>query len=107
MNGPSNNDRETLGNRLKRQTFLVEIFGAVVGGGLVVEYWKEIVDCFVNRHLPSQQLSGGLLVVIGVWGEVMFSRLLSATSEKIQTRADSDASIANAQAALESLPKRL
>jgi hypothetical protein len=50
--GPNSSDREALGRRLKRRHGIAKIFGWAVGGGLPIEFWGEIVDCFVNWHLP-------------------------------------------------------
>ena len=99
MRGPSKNDRRALGQRLKRRQFWADSFAWLVGIGLLVEYWNEIVDCFVNRHPPSLPLIGGLLVTLGVLGEVLFGHLVLITSDKIQARADSDVAQANKIAA--------
>jgi hypothetical protein len=99
MSGPSKSDRETLGKRLKSRQFWAEIFGWLVGVGLLVEYWDEIIDCVIKRHWPSRPLAGGLLVTAGVLGEVLLSRLALIISDELQERADSDVSMANARAA--------
>ncbi len=90
MSGPSSSDRETLGKRVHFRQTLAEIFGWLVGVGLLVEYWDEIVDCVIHRHLPSQPLFGGILVTAGVFLEVLFSRLALNSSDELQRRADSD-----------------
>jgi hypothetical protein len=99
MSRPHNIDRKTLGDRLGRREFWGEVFGWMVGGGLLIEYWREIRDCFVKGQLPSWPLIGGLLVTLGVFGEVWFSRLAQKTTEEIQERADSDVALANERAA--------
>lgn len=99
MSGPNKSDRRVLGKRLKRWQFWSEIFGWAVGGGLIVEYWDEIIDCFVNWHWPSRSLVGGMLVTAGVFGEVLFSRLVLTTSDELQEHADSDVAQANERAA--------
>jgi hypothetical protein len=99
MSGPSKSDREILGKRLESHERWAEVFGWAVGGGLVIEYGKEIVDCFVNWHRPSLALVGAVLVTAGVFGEVFFSRLTVHTSRKLQERADSDIAQANERAA--------
>jgi hypothetical protein len=99
MSGPSNSDKETLGKRLKSRQLCAEILGWLVGLGLLVEFWDEIVDCVVNWHRPSRALTGGLLVTVGVFGEVLFSRLALITSDELQGRADSDVAQANERAA--------
>jgi hypothetical protein len=99
VSGPSRSDRDTLGKRLKRRESWGEIFGITVGVGLIIEYWDDIHDCFVHWHAPPMPLIGGLLVTIGVLGEVFFSRLVVSTSEELQALADSDVSQANRKAA--------
>ena len=99
MSGPSKSDRDTLGKRLKSRQLRAEILGWIVGLGLLVEYWDELVDCIVNWHWPSRPLAGGLLVTAGVFGEVLFSRLALITSDELQQRADSDVALANERAA--------
>jgi hypothetical protein len=99
MSGPSNKERETLGKRVRSRQFFAEIFGWLVGVGLVVEYWGELVDCVVNEHLPSQPLLGGILVTTGVFLEVLFSRIALIVSDELQQRADSDVAQANERAA--------
>jgi hypothetical protein len=94
-----NTDRKALVDRLGRREFWGELFGWMVGVGLVVEYWQEIVDCFTKRQLPPLPLVGGLVVTLGVLGEVWFSRLASKTAEEISERADSDVAQANERAA--------
>jgi len=71
----------------------------MVGIGLLIEYWREIIDCFVTGHLPSWPLIGGLMVTLGVFGEVWFSRLALKAAEEIQERADSDVATANERSA--------
>ena len=92
-------ERKVLVDRLGRREFWGELFGWMVGVGLVVEYWQEIVDCFTKRQLPPLPLVGGLVVTLGVLGEVWFSRLASKTAEEISERADSDVAQANKRAA--------
>lgn len=99
ISGPNNSDRDTLGRRLKRRESWGERFGIAVGIGLIVEYWDDIIGCFVHWHAPPMPLLGGLLVTIGVLGEVLFSRLVVLTSEKLQDLADSEVSQAKKQAA--------
>ncbi len=99
MSGPNKSDRETLGKCLRFRQFWAELFGWLVGVGLLVEYWDEIVDCLINRYWPSRGLAGGLLVTVGVLGEVLLSRLALITSDKLQERADSDVAAANDRAA--------
>ena len=99
MSGPSKSDREILDSRLKSRQLWGELFGWLVRGGLVVEYWEEIGDCFARWHWPSLSLVGGVLVTAGVFGEVFFSRLVLRTSDELQERADSDVARANARAA--------
>lgn len=107
MSGPSKNDRKTLGKRLKSREAWAEVFGWMVGGGLLIEYGKEIIDCFVNWHRPSLALLGGVVVTAAVFGEVLFSRLVVATSDEISRLADSDVAQAyrDAAEALESARK--
>jgi hypothetical protein len=97
--GQDSGDRETLGKRLKSRQVWGEILGWLVGIGLVVEYWNEIVACFVHRRPPSLDLIGGILATAGVFGEVWFSRLVLTVSDELQARADSDAAQANERAA--------
>jgi hypothetical protein len=99
ISGPHKSDRDNLGRRLKRRESWGERFGIAVGIGLVVEYWDDILDCFIHWHAPPMPLLGGLLVTIGVFGEVLFSRLVVLTSEKLQDLADSEVSQANKRAA--------
>jgi hypothetical protein len=94
-----NTDRKVLVDRLGRRQFWGELFGWMVGVGLVVEYWQEIVECFTKRQLPPLPLVGGLVVTLGVLGEVWFSRLASKTAEEISERADSDVALAKKGAA--------
>jgi hypothetical protein len=99
MSGPNNNDRETLGKRVHSRQTWAEIFGWLVGVGLLVEYWDEIVDCLVHWHWPSQPLFGGMLVTAGVFLEVLLSRLALNASDELQRRADSDVAQSNERAA--------
>ncbi|MDQ2946097.1 MAG: hypothetical protein M3Y27_09170 [Acidobacteriota bacterium] len=99
MSGPSSIDRETLDKRVKRRQFWSEAFAWLVGGGLLIEYGQEIFDCFVNWYAPSLPLIGGVLVTLGVFGEVWFSRLALNASDELQKRADSDVAQANERAA--------
>jgi hypothetical protein len=96
---PNKGGREKILERLKLRQFWSEVFGWVVGVGLVIEYWHEIVDCFVHRHWPSLSLIGGLLVTAGVLGEVLFSKLVLFASDELQERSDSDVAQANERAA--------
>jgi hypothetical protein len=100
MNGPNNNDRETLGKRAHLRQIWAEIFGWLVGVGLLIEYWDELLDCIIQRHWPSRPLWGGMLVTGGVFLEVLLSRLALNTSDQLQKRADSDVAQANERAAL-------
>ena len=99
MSGDSNNDRQVVERRLARRELIATVCGFVVGAGLLIEYGDELVDCFVNWHPPSRQLFGGLLVTVGVFGEVLFARLALTTSRTLQERADSDVAQANKRAA--------
>jgi hypothetical protein len=99
MNGPNNNDRETLGKRAHLRQIWAEIFAWLVGVGLIIEFWDELLECIVQRHWPSQPLWGGLIVTGGVFLEVLLSRLALITSDELQKRADSDVAQANERAA--------
>lgn len=99
MSGPISSDRKVLRGRLEHRQFWAEVFGWIVGVGLVVEYWKEITDCIITRHWPSTELIGGILVTAGVFGEVFFSRLAGITTDTLQELADSDVAQSNRRAA--------
>ena len=99
MNGPNKNDREALGRRAHFRQTCAEIFGWLVGVGLLVEYWDELLDCVTHRHWPSRPLWGGMIVTGGVFLEVLLSRLSLITADELQKRADSDVAQANERAA--------
>ena len=82
MSGDSNNDKELLERRASLRKLIATIFGYIVFCGLLIEYGDEIVNCFIKRHLPSRQLFGGLLVTIGVFGEVLFAVTVQTPEEK-------------------------
>jgi hypothetical protein len=66
---------------------------------LLIEYGEEIIECITTPHWPSVGLTGGLLVTLGVFGEVWFSKLALRIAEEISERADSDVALANERAA--------
>jgi len=98
MSGPNSSDRETLRSRAVHQERWAFGFGLLVGFGLVIEYWQEIIACFTEGKWPSVPLVGGFLVTLGVFGEVWFGRLALKTADDISERADSDVAQANASA---------
>lgn len=90
MNGPSSNEREKLDNRLKWAQHWLEAAGAVVVFGLLVEYgpqiWQSIKAC---RTLP-REVTGGVLITLGVAVEVFLGILIARYSDCLQTLAQFD-----------------
>ena len=100
MNGESTNDRKTLDDRIVRLQIGLEIAGAIVVFGLLVEYGPEFVDSFRNLRIPSRNAIGGLLITLGVAAEVLCGIFIARYAKQAQEFADLDIARALERAAV-------
>jgi hypothetical protein len=88
MNGPINKDKRKIGLGLGKLEVVSVFFGLVVVLGLFLELGAEIKHVISARVWPSRELIGGILVAIGVFGEVALSIFISRDAKRAQMNAD-------------------
>ncbi|MGH9593476.1 MAG: hypothetical protein ACRD5L_10325 [Bryobacteraceae bacterium] len=81
--------KDNIGFDLESLDVLLAGAGLIVVLGLLLEYGQEIKQDWITRTLPSPGLTGGLLVTIGVFLEVLFGILIARSSKRDKLRADS------------------
>ncbi|HEY6341081.1 MAG TPA: hypothetical protein VIY49_06280 [Bryobacteraceae bacterium] len=94
MNGPIKNEREELGNRLKWLERRLIVSGSVVVVGVFVEISSKVL----KRQIDNEVI-GGVLIMVGVAGEVAIALLTSLKTDRIREIADSEIAQANERAA--------
>jgi hypothetical protein len=89
MNDDSNKEREKLDSLLERLQWGLEVAGGIVLIGLLVEYGPELADAVTNWRAPPRDAIGGLLIALGVAGEVVLGIFIARSAKRVQTLADS------------------
>ncbi len=100
MNGPTNNERSSLDARLDRAEFWTFWSGFAVFVGLFVEYVPPLMGAQTNQWPYTPLLAvGGMLVTIGVGGEVALGARIARLTKRLQEIADREIAETNERAA--------
>jgi len=94
LSEPPQNRKASLDRAVDRLSRWLEFWTFIVAAGLIVEYAPDIIDAFRKRHAPSLPVVGGIVITIGVVGELWIG--LRSATRAIRLREVNDALIAEA-----------
>ena len=95
-----NNRKQALEKSVGRLGKWLHFFTGLVTLGLILEYAPDIIEAFRTRQIPSRLLIGGVLITVGVAGELFVGFFASRKDTALREENDSLVARANERAAL-------
>lgn len=99
MNGPIKKPKRKIGLGLGKLELTSAFFGAIVVIGLVMELGTDISRAWRAHVLPSREVTGGILVAVGVFGEVAIGLVIARDARRSQLDSDERIALAEKQTA--------